>query len=153
MVDEHLVGRCGLYCGACGIYRAYRDGGEYLKRLSDRFKCPPEKVRCEGCQVLTPDCWGHDCEIVRCLNNSGYQFCHECPSYEQRSCEKYERLARGYREEDRVDIRGSLERIRSGGLEGWLLESKERFRCPNCGRPLPTGSKRCYHCNREFQMI
>ena len=31
MVDQNLVGRCGLYCGACGIYRAFKDTSEYIK--------------------------------------------------------------------------------------------------------------------------
>jgi hypothetical protein len=25
MVDTTLAGACGLYCGACGIYRMYKD--------------------------------------------------------------------------------------------------------------------------------
>jgi len=66
MTNEDLVGRCGLYCGACSIYRAYKDNGEYLKRIATRFKCSPEKVRCEGCQILTPEFWGNDCKIVQC---------------------------------------------------------------------------------------
>ena len=42
MVNRNLVGKCGLYCGACGIYRAYKDGGEYRQRLADFFKCPQD---------------------------------------------------------------------------------------------------------------
>ncbi|NIU39053.1 DUF3795 domain-containing protein, partial [Candidatus Bathyarchaeota archaeon] len=78
LVDRNLIGRCGLYCGACGIYRAYRDGGAYRERLASAFKCPPQKVRCQGCQALTPECWGNDCKIVKCLNVKGLQFCYEC---------------------------------------------------------------------------
>jgi len=45
LVDFNLVGKCGLYCDACVIYRAYKDGGTYLKRVAEHFKIPPEKVR------------------------------------------------------------------------------------------------------------
>jgi hypothetical protein len=152
MTDEDLVGRCGLYCGACSIYRAYKDDSEYLRRLSERFKCPPEKVRCEGCQVLTPECWGNDCKIVQCLRAKGYNFCYECPQYEKRSCEKLENLVKGYLE-DNVDIRASMEKIRSGKVKEWLKEAKKRFRCPYCQKPLPTGAKKCYHCKKEFPQI
>jgi hypothetical protein len=152
MTDKDLAGRCGLYCGACSIYRAYKDGGEYLKRLSEHFKCPPEKVRCEGCQILTPECWGNDCEIVQCLKVKRYGFCYECPQYEDQSCEKFEELAKRYLE-DNVDVRANLEKIKSGRVKEWLRESKKRFRCPYCKKPLPEGSKKCCHCGKEFPQI
>jgi len=91
-----LVGRCGLYCGACGIYRAYKDDGELLKNILRCFKCPPEKVRCEGCMALTSQCWGNDCGIVQCLKIKGLDFCYECREYESMSCEKFEKLAKSY---------------------------------------------------------
>lgn len=40
MQDEDLVGRCGLYCGVCTIYRAHKDDGEYPMRVVNYFKCP-----------------------------------------------------------------------------------------------------------------
>jgi len=153
MTYEDLVGRCGLYCGACSIYRAYKDDGERLKRLAARFKCPSEKIRCEGCQILTPECWGNDCRIVQCLKAKNYEFCYECPKYEERSCEKFEKLAKGYLEEDNVDIRANLEKIKIGKVKEWLKESKKRFKCPYCKKPLPTGSKKCYNCKKEFPQI
>ncbi|MEM3699785.1 MAG: hypothetical protein QXL57_02815 [Candidatus Bathyarchaeia archaeon] len=48
MVNANLVGRCGLYCGACAIYRAYKDNREYLAKLAQHFKCPPEKCDAKG---------------------------------------------------------------------------------------------------------
>lgn len=152
MVKNDLVGRCGLYCGACDIYRAYKDNGEYRNKLANYFKCPPEKVRCEGCQVLTLECWGNDCKIVQCLKGKGLEFCYECPQFDKRSCEKFEKLAKGYLEED-VDLRANLERIKSGQVEAWLKESRERFRCPHCKKQLPTGSKKCFHCGKEFSKM
>ncbi len=152
MANRNLVGRCGLYCGACGIYRAYKDGGAYRQRLAAAFKCSPEKVRCEGCQALTPECWGNDCKIANCLNAKGLQFCCECPDYERHTCEKFEKFSRDYLKEDEVDLRSNLARIKAGDIDDWLKESKEKFRCPYCGDPLPTKSfgKKCYHCGREL---
>lgn len=152
MVNRNLVGRCGLYCGACAIYRAYKDNGEYQEILANHFKCPPEKVRCEGCMALTPECWGYDCKIVQCLRNKGLQFCHQCNEYENEKCEKFEKLAMPYLEEDGVDLRANLERIRKGEVEEWLRESEEKYRCPVCGKPLSTGAmqRKCYHCGADF---
>ncbi len=151
MVELNLVGRCGLYCGACGIYRAYKDGGEYLQKVADYFKISPEKVRCEGCQVLTPNCWGNDCKIVQCLNAKNFQFCYQCPEYNTHNCEEFEKLAQRYLN-DNVDLRANLARIKAGETEAWLKEMNRRFRCPNCGKPLPVSriNKRCYHCKTDL---
>ena len=153
MVDKSLVGRCGLFCGACGIYRAYRDGGVYRRRIADFFKCPPEKVRCRGYQALTPECWGNDCKIINRLNAKELQFCYECSDYERRTCERFEKLSGDYLKEDYVDLRANLARIKAGDVDDWLKESEEKFRCPHCSKPLPTSSfrKKCYHCDKQLQ--
>ena len=150
MVNRNLVGRCGLYCGACGIYRGYKDGGQYRQRLADFFKCPPEKVRCEGCQVLTSECWGNDCKIVKCLNAKELQFCYECSEFETHTCERFEKFSKDYLTDDGVDLRANLAKIKTGKVDEWLRESEERFRCSHCGKPLPTSSfrKKCYHCGK-----
>jgi hypothetical protein len=152
LVNRNLVGRCGLYCGACGIYRAFKDGGEYRLRLADVFKCPPDKVRCEGCQVLTTQCWGNDCKIVRCLNAKGLQFCYEFLDYERRTCEEFEKFSKEYLKDDDVDLRANLMRIKVGDFDEWLKETKEKYRCSYCGEPLPTRSfkKKCYHCGKQI---
>jgi hypothetical protein len=150
--DGNLVGRCGLYCGACTIYRAYKDGGEFRVRVARFFKCPEEKIKCQGCQALTPDSWGNDCQIVQCGRSEGYEFCYECSDYGTRSCEKFEELAKRYTE-DKVDVRANLEKIKQGKTEEWLKESESRFRCPHCKKPLPEGSTKCYHCKQEFSMV
>ncbi|MCK4247085.1 MAG: DUF3795 domain-containing protein, partial [Methanomicrobia archaeon] len=50
MINENLVGRCGLYCGACIIYRAYKDSEELRRIIAKDNNCKPEEIRCEGCQ-------------------------------------------------------------------------------------------------------
>jgi len=112
----------------------------------------PKKVRCEGCQALTDECWGNDCKIVQCLKSKGFNFCYECAQFDEDSCDKYNELAQRYLE-DNVDVRANLNRIRSGEVEAWLKESRKRFTCPHCGKALPEGSKKCYHCGEEFAKI
>ena len=152
MVNRNLIGRCGLYCGACGIYRAYKDGWEYRQKLADVFKCPPEKVRCEGCQALTTECWGNDCKLVNCLDAKGLQFCYECSEFERHTCEKFEELSKNSLKDAGVDLRDNLARIEAGNVDEWLRECEEKFRCPRCGKPLPTSSfrKKCYHCTKKL---
>ena len=152
MTNLSLVGRCGLYCGACTIYRAHKDKAAYLRRVANFFNCPPEKVKCEGCHSLTPDSWGIDCKIVKCLKEKGFEFCFQCSDYQTNSCEKYNTLARRYLEEDNVDLRVNLERIEAGGVEQWLQESKAKFMCPHCGKALSIASRKskCYRCDANL---
>ncbi len=149
MVSQALVGRCGIYCGSCGLYRAYKDRGEYLKQISEKWEMPIEKIRCEGCRALTPRCAGSRCRIVKCLNAKSLEYCFECPDYEKRSCEKFEELAKRWSTDD-VDLRANLKRIKVGDVEAWLAECSNRFQCPACGKPLPVSGwnvmKKCYHC-------
>jgi len=149
MVDGALVGRCGLYCGACSIYRAYMDGGEYLEVLAGRWKLPKEKIRCNGCQALTPDCWGFECEIKRCLDEKGYDFCFEYDEFEANSCERYEKLAARYLKRGE-DVRDSLKGIKAGETERWLEEQEKRWRCPSCGKPISVHADKCYSCGEPL---
>jgi hypothetical protein len=151
LINENLIGRCGLYCGACSIYRAYKDNGEYLKTLAENFKCPPEKVQCQGCLALTTESWGYDCKIVQCLRSKGLDFCYQCRSFECKTCEKYEKLEEGYME-DGEDIRANLDRIKNGEADVWLQESEQAYRCPASKKPLPVGrmKRKCYHCGTDL---
>jgi hypothetical protein len=59
LVNENLVGRCGLYCGACIIYRAGKDSEKLRRTVAEKENCKPDEIRCEG--------WGKNCKIVKCL--------------------------------------------------------------------------------------
>lgn len=129
MTDRDLVGRCGLYCGACGIYRAYKDNGKLLKGLAEHFKCPPEKVRCEGCMALTPDSWGYECDIFKCLRGKGLDFCYQCTEYENDSCEKFRNLAQDYLKHG-VDLRANLAKIENGKQKNGCTRAKRSTDAP-----------------------
>jgi hypothetical protein len=152
MNNQTLVGRCGLYCGACSIYRAQRDNQEYRSRLALRFNCPPEKVRCNGCGELTPECWGYECKFVKCLKWKGYEFCYECPEYENRTCQMFEEFSKNYLEEDGVDLRKNLAMIKEGKIDKWLKDSKRFYTCKLCGKPMVAGAKSCHHCKKEINL-
>lgn len=147
MNKDNLVGRCGLYCGACAIYRAERDSPELRKKLADNFKCEPEQVHCNGCQAIAPDCWGYDCKFVVCLKKKGYEFCYQCPDYQNRTCSQFEEFSKDYLQR-RVNLRENLTKIKTN-LPQWLHESEELYTC-TCGKPLIIGSTKCHHCGKEL---
>jgi len=150
MTNIALVGRCGLYCGACGIYRAYKDGGILLEQTAQHFGIKPEVVRCEGCQVLTPQCWGSDCQIVQCLVAKRLDFCNQCEEYAAGGCEKFAELAQRYARRG-VDLRANLGMIAAGQVEEWLAEQEERWRCPTCARPVSCYEDECHWCGATLE--
>jgi hypothetical protein len=149
-MDRTLVGRCGLYCGACEIYRASRDGGPLRGRIARHFGIKPEQVRCEGCRGLTPDSWGYDCRIVQCLSAKGLDSCYRCGEYAAGGCEEYEELAQRYSRRG-VDLRANLAAIATERVEEWLGEQEERWRCPSCGGPISCHEDRCHHCGAPLK--
>jgi hypothetical protein len=90
--------------------------------------------------------------MMKCLDAKRLQFCYECTDFANHTCEKFEKFAQDYLKEDGVDLRANLARIKAGHTAEWLAESDRKFRCPSCGKSLPTSSfrKRCYHCGVEL---
>jgi len=150
--DEGLLSRCGIYCGACYIHRAEVDGGGFLEYVAGWQKAPKEKVRCRGCIGPLDEMWLNcrRCTVRACLEEKGYGFCHECPAFDDGSCERSERLNR-FCAERGEDPRGALTRIRAGDAEGWLREQDARWRCPSCGRPISWYEESCHHCGDKLK--
>lgn len=152
MSNRNLVGRCGLYCGTCLVYRAYKDSEQLQKRIADRLKCKPEEISCEGCQtVLTKGWdtkgWGKNCRIVACLEAKGFDFCYECDVYPD--CRKFNRVA-GYLSKRGENLVENLRKIEAGNVEEWLKEEEEKWRCKKCGKPISVYHPGCHWCGATW---
>jgi hypothetical protein len=148
MMERHLIGRCGLYCGACTIYRAERDRAELRGRMAEHFKCKPEEIRCVGCNPEDPGCWTPNCNRSKCLMEKGFQNCADCPDARPESCDWFAELrerylARGF------DVAESLALLRQAGPEGWLKRMEARYGCPACGTKLTLSDTNCTNCGNE----
>jgi len=139
LTNKNLVGRCGLYCGFCEVYRAYKDSNKLQAELAKKHGCRLEEIKCEGCQALDvygwshEDKWGKNCKILKCLNAKKLKFCYECTEYD--TCKKFDEFAKicsGLR----IDLRRNLQIIREGRVEEWLLEQDRKWRCTKCGNPI-----------------
>jgi len=156
MINKNLIGRCGLYCGTCPIYRAYKDSKELQGKLSEKYGCLPEEVRCEGCQALSTypwtyeKQWGSNCKIVKCLNANKLIFCFECSDYN--TCKKHTKLAESCSGLE-MDLRANLQMIQEEKDEEWLLEQDKRWRCTKCGNPIIVSYKflHCHWCGNKLR--
>lgn len=148
-MEDNLTGKCGLYCGACVIYRAEKDNPEKREMIAKKVNCAVEQVRCMGCGALTPECWCYGCKLLACLKTKGYDFCYQCPEFENHSCEKYNDLAAAYLE-DGEDIRANLAIIKAGFLKEWLAEQDKKYRCKNCNHPISVSDQTCPVCKHQI---
>ena len=152
--DKNLMGPCGLFCGACGVYIAARDGNEKLKTIMGKtYGTKPEETECFGC--MQPDTSGKlfgfctECTLRDCAKLKGYYSCHQCEEF---PCSKIESFPFGPCREimkdsfsiwrDKVDEHGH----EKGSIE-WARQECERYRC-SCGEPHLRGQISCDACGK-----
>jgi len=145
VTDTTLAGACGLYCGACPIYRMYKDRNtERLEQAArEVFHCQPDDIRCDGCRGPLDHHWSPECRFLACTRERGITFCHECADL---PCDDLSAFSA-----DHHDIPlSNLRRLAEIGVEAWLVEQEARWRCPACGKPVDIYSKACRACGAEL---
>jgi hypothetical protein len=151
--SRSLMSPCGLYCGACGVYIATRDGNDKFKAvMGNLYGTKPEETECLGCMQPDPSkkIYGYctRCSIRNCVKSKGYYSCHECEEWPCTLIENFA-FATGVRVMKRAipiwrakvaeygDEKGSIE---------WARAEVERYHCPSCGKPLFRGAQHCRIC-------
>ena len=143
---KNLIGYCGLYCGACGIYQGkIRQAVENLRKIigyygfdkisADLAKWEPafqhykefEGVL-DGLIKIFGECpacisGGGDpsCTIRECCKPKGYMTCAECAGME--TCEKLQRYP---------SAKGELQKIKSVGIGKWAEEMQKKVASGYC---------------------
>jgi hypothetical protein len=155
MTNKNLVGRCGLYCGICPIYRACKDSREFQEKVAKRHGCLPGEVKCGGCQTVNLHGWSHErnwgknCKILKCLNSRKLNFCYECIEYD--TCQIFDEFAKMNLNLG-IDVKRNLEMIEDGKIQEWLFEQDQKWRCPSCGNPIAVSSdfRNCHWCGHKL---
>jgi hypothetical protein len=149
--NTELVGVCGLYCGACGIYRATQNNNEeklheFSRGLSARtgYKFTLDDVRCDGCLVNGRlDLWCRNCQIRVCEKlQSGKVRCSDCDDF---PCARLT----NFRDDGMThhsEITDNLERLRKMGIEAWAEYEENRWTCPECNTNLAWYDPNCPGC-------
>jgi hypothetical protein len=151
--NRDLMAPCGLYCGACGIYIATRDGNEKFRAVMGKlYGTAPEETACAGCMQADPprQLYGYcrSCTIRDCVRAKGLSSCHQCGEWPCAMIERFP-LATGLRVMKRAIPMWRAEVAQLGDEEGsveWARAECERYHCPACGSPLFRGAQRCRAC-------
>jgi hypothetical protein len=127
------AGPCGIYCGACPSYnRSCRGCGseDVDQKRKSKWAC---KIR------------------TCCFGKKNLEFCFQCGEF---PCGEYRRKLVDSHPGDarfryRHEVMGSLDRIRTIGVERWLVEQEEKWRCPQCGGVVRFYVYRCPDCGHD----
>ena len=150
---ENLIAACGLYCGACEMYRAVHDNDkERQETLIRAFNSRGGKftladLECDGCLAggrLSP--WCRECKIKDCNKlEHGETICSpDCPDF---PCEELTEFAGQMPHHN--EVIDNLRRLKEKGLKKHAEEEEKRWLCPECKTPLAWYHKNCYRCGAE----
>ncbi|HEY90562.1 MAG TPA: DUF3795 domain-containing protein [Dehalococcoidia bacterium] len=152
MEGEHLGAVCGLYCGACTLYRARhdyerKDLDDFFNNLAERWNVPVEEVTCEGCLSdgpISPYC--RDCKIKQCAaEKEGITRCSDCPDFPCDLITRFNNDGVAHHSE----VLKNIERQQKIGIYEWLQEEFERIRCQYCGVSQDWYAQNCHRCGTK----
>ncbi len=156
IANKDLMAPCGLYCGACAVYIATRDGNQKLKTImGNLYGTKPEETECLGCMQAEPPKtqYGYcrQCAMRECVKSKGYYSCHQCGDWPCSMVRVFP-FATGARVMKRtIPIwRAKVAELgRERGSVEWARSECERYHCPSCGAPLFRGAQHCRACKRS----
>jgi len=153
--NKDLMAPCGLYCGACGVYIASRDGNEKFRAImGNLYGTKPEETACLGCMQSDPpkemykSCGA--CTIRECVKSKEFYSCHQCTDWPCSFIENFG-FATGRRVMERAIPLWREKVAAHGDEEGsvdWARAELERYHCPSCGQPLFRGAQQCRACKQ-----
>jgi hypothetical protein len=149
--DRNLVGVCGIYCGACLIYRAHKDNDQKLIHYLEDNGLSKVLIRCEGCVSgdVSPTC--AQCKLRDCARKKGLTFCFECKDM---PCSMIVELAEKRSKTDNLPhlilCPDNLQLLKRNRVQEWLKQQERRWKCNECGKKMHWYSKSCADCGTEF---
>ena len=140
-----LLGICGVYCGACSIYRAYNDNDEALYQRNIDKGIPRDQVFCKGCGSNVVNEWCANCDFRKCVNEKEIAYCFECEDF---PCKKLVDFSKT-RPHRTLGLR-NFKQLKEMDIEGWLIQQEKRWTCSQCGKQLHWYSEKCSNCGTKF---
>jgi len=147
---SNLVGICGLYCGTCPSYLAYRknDTG-YVKKRAKEKGYTIEGLRCDGC--LSDKVADHckDCRhgFRSCAAEKHVNWCFECEEFPCQRLKDFTgiHIINGISHHEHVI--DDLQYMKQHGIEEWIKIKDKASRCTGCGEVLYWFDHKCPVCN------
>ena len=127
-----LIASCGMNCGICVAFFGYTMEGNKRKH-----SCSTCRLRDSRCAFLKQQCDK--------LATKQVEYCFECTVF---PCESLKALDKRYRNIYGMSMIENLIYIKVNGIEQFLKNEQERWKCPNCGGIICVHNKTCYTCSQ-----
>jgi hypothetical protein len=129
-----LIAACGMNCGLCiGYLRDKKPCGGCFK-IDDENK---PKV-CRSCKIV-------NCDLLA-ETESG--FCYDCRKY---PCTRLKNLDKRYRTNYGMSMIENLTSIKKHGIDSFLKNEEEKWKCKVCGSGLSVHRDFCLNCKTELK--
>jgi len=120
------VAPCGLICDLCYAFQR-------------------TKNRCEGCNSAgNKTAYCERCRIKQCPEKADdSELCNKCPKY---PCKNIKNLDKRYSVKYGESAIENLDVIKEKGIRAFIRDSKEKWKCPCCGKLLCVHRTACQNC-------
>jgi len=136
MNNEELIAPCGMNCGICSGYLAFKhDVKSKGIRMPYCIGCRP---RDKKCAFLKKRC--------NLLLSGQIQYCYECEEF---PCQGLQHIDKRYRAFFRMSMIENLEYIKKDGIWRFLEKEEERWKCSECGAVVCCHNGICYNCGLD----
>jgi hypothetical protein len=150
MEREKLVSACGLFCGACEMYRAVHDNNKAKQEsLVQAFNARGgtftlADLECDGCLAggrLAP--WCKQCNIKSCSQRQpGEMICSaDCSDFPCQKLTEFEKQMPHH-----AEVADNLRRLKKVGLKKHAEQEEKRWLCPKCKTPMSWYAQNCAKC-------
>jgi hypothetical protein len=135
-MEQILIAPCGMNCALCG---------NYLSMKNDLRRIGIQKTYCAGCRPRGKNCafMKKNCDLI---GEGKIQYCYQCETF---PCRRLQNLDKRYRTKYHMSMIENLQNIRDNGMESFLAEQTEKWKCPECGSVICCHNGICYSCGLE----
>lgn len=134
-LNKELIAQCGMNCGICSAYLAYSHNIPKKKgKISHCIGCRPRNKQCAFLKKR--------CEI---LKNNEIDFCYKCKEF---PCKNLRHIVNGYIKRYNYSFIDNLISVRDNGLDKFIRDEKNKYKCTRCGDTICIHNKKCYSCDK-----
>lgn len=139
--DKKLAAVCGLFCPACGIFIAQREGLEERRRMAEILEVPAEALECDGCRAEKRLAYCETCKMAACAEEKRLDFCAECEQYPCTPLKEFQTAM-----PHRIELWHAQAHIKEVGYEKWFEEMLDHYSCPQCNTVNSAYHLACREC-------
>ncbi len=132
-----LIAPCGMNCGICSAYLAMKND---IKTRGIKA------VQCHGCLPRGKGCTLNKSGGCKERMNLSLRFCYECEKFPCDTSKKWDEV---YRTKYHTSLIDNLKYIKENGVENFLKQQREKWKCPQCGGVISCHNGVCYTCGLD----